>query len=117
MEKDIKILEELLNAKISFTIRPTDYGYTAIESLINKYKEQERDIRASHILLAKYSQKNEEQEKIIELMKEYIFKEYISPEICSKHTAEDCYADIYDENACRECIIDYFKKKAGENND
>ena len=56
--------------------------------------------------------KNKELEKIIELMNEYIVNECISPKICSKHTAEDCYADIYDDNACRECVLEYFKKKA-----
>ena len=39
MEEDIKILEELINAKITFTISPSDYGWKAIEHLIKGYKQ------------------------------------------------------------------------------
>ena len=104
MEEDIKILEHLVEDNKTFFTNLADdktnfywkreqalKEIQAIENLINKYKEQE---------------------KIIELMNEYILNEYISPEICNKHTPEDCYADIYDDNACRECVLDYFRKKA-----
>lgn len=43
MEQDIEILEELLNAKITFTISPTDYGWKALEHLIKAYKELEEE--------------------------------------------------------------------------
>lgn len=69
MEEDIKILEEVCKRPIKDT-EGTIRMKQAIENLINKYKEQERDIRDNHTLLAKYSQKNEEQEKIIDLMHE-----------------------------------------------
>ena len=90
-----------------------------LQNLINKNKELEKErdgIYADYQELGKekleLEEKCEEQEKIIELMNEYILKEYISPEICSKHTPEDCYADIYDDEACKKCILDYFRKKA-----
>lgn len=89
-----------------------------IRNLINKYKEQERDIRDSHILIAKYSKKNEEQEKIIELMAEklviYKFEEIICMETECEHI------ELQNEGKCigdKECILDYFKKKARENNE
>lgn len=43
MEQDIEILEELLNAKITFTISTTDYGWKALEHLIKAYKELEEE--------------------------------------------------------------------------
>jgi hypothetical protein len=94
MEEDILLLEEMKNnclTKREYIDPKAERKAQAIENLINK---------------------NKELEKIIELMNEYILKEYISPEICSKHTPEDCYADIYDDEACKKCILDYFRKKA-----
>ena len=75
-----------------------------VKKLINKYKEQKRDIRASHILLAKYSQKNEEQEKIIELMVNEI-------EI---NTSDD---GVNLRPATLKEKIDYFKKKVRTSNE
>ena len=45
MEEDIKILEELLNAKITVKLSPSDYGWKAIEHLIKGYKELEEEIK------------------------------------------------------------------------
>ena len=97
------------------------------EQLLNRLKEEEskpkniyefETVVPNYILLPlkasteELINKNKELEKMVELMNEYILKEYISPEICSKHTPEDCYADIYDDEACKKCILDYFRKKA-----
>lgn len=45
MEEDLKILEELLNANVSFKISPEDRGYKAIENLIKGYRELEEKIK------------------------------------------------------------------------
>lgn len=114
MEEDIFIVESFLKNKEMLLKHPTwvsQKTIQAIENLINKNKEQERDIRASHILLAKYSQKIEEQEKVIELMAEDIAKHDFGEDIC-RHAKEDneCYANML--NTCCECVIEYYEKKA-----
>ena len=107
MEDEIKILEKLefisYGKKEEIEALSKELGKDIgeistteiVKNLINKYKKQERDIQASHILLAKYSQKNEEQEKIIELM--------------AKEMSEEDENFLYINTSD---IIDYFKKKA-----
>lgn len=109
MEDEIKILEEVCQRPIEET-EGIKILRKAITNLINKYKEQKRDIRDNHILLAKYSQKNEEQEKVIELMIEYIKEtDFITEDYCFRR--EDC-ENVGGNRMCKDCIIDYFKKKA-----
>ena len=63
-EEDIKILEELLNAKITFTINPTDYGWKALEHLIKAYKELEEEnktLNERNQYLVKYRAKLEKE--------------------------------------------------------
>lgn len=55
MEQDIDILEELLNAKITFTISTTDYGWKALEHLIKAYKELEEENKDLKNLAKKYN--------------------------------------------------------------
>lgn len=81
MEEDIKILEELLNANVSFKISPEDRGYKALENLIKKYRELEEENRifalaGSNIALKLHIEKNyipksKIKEKIEELKEEY----------------------------------------------
>ena len=114
MEEDIKLLKKITNCFI------TKEMAQAIENLINKCKEQERDIRDTHILIAKYSQKNEEQEKIIELMAKDIAENKLDEDICRQvkdPKKEECYAYMHDENACSDCVMEYYKKKAREENE
>ena len=69
MEEDIEIIKKHYVFTTNHVLDDENKRFKqAIENLINKYKEQKRDIRDNHILLAKYSQKNEEQENIIELI-------------------------------------------------
>ena len=84
-----------------------------LENLINKYKEQKRDIQASHILLAKYSQKNEEQEKITELMAFDIAKSDFDEDICRQMKKDEFWCGSTDEE-CKNCVIEYYEKKARE---
>lgn len=83
MEEDIDYLKRHIKA-IGKT-RSTE----AIENLINKYKEQE---------------------KIIELMTEYISEtDFITERYCFRR--EDC-ENVGGNRMCKECILDYFRKKA-----
>ena len=128
MEEDIKLLEEMKNnclTKRDYIDEKAERKAQAIENLINKYKEQERDIRDNHILLAKYSQKNEEQEKIIELALDCLSVWAM----CADD--EGCFCTVkgkecnvianeiegQEHTTCKECLIDYFKKKARTSND
>lgn len=99
MKKDIKLLQiEIQNDKQMFE----DYGervhfdnniVSAIENLINKYKEQE---------------------KVIELMAKFINNIDIDEDIC-KVMGEKPYCDeYYNANNCIKCVIEYYEKKARE---
>lgn len=77
MEQDIDILEELLNAKITFTISTTDYGWKALEHLIKAYKELEEKNKKKSIEIICYQEELENsipvslvEEKILNPMKE-----------------------------------------------
>lgn len=94
MEEDIKKCEEFINlsflyGKLSFTKTQLYEYQKAIASLLNRLEQDER---------------------VIEKMAEYISDLDIDEDICKKRT-EDCYADVYIENACKECVIDHFRKK------
>ena len=107
MEEDIKLLEKLefiaYGKKEDIEALGTNINVEKLDTtkiirnLINKYKAQKRDIQASHILLAKYSIKIEEQEKIIELM--------------AKEINDGMFFDSKEE------VIEYFKKKARDENE
>ncbi|MBO5179294.1 MAG: hypothetical protein J6B87_02990 [Clostridia bacterium] len=119
MEEDIEILLDFIkyirfNEEKHYTI---DKYYTAIENsvehmrkLINKNKELEKerdgiyaDYQEIGKDLLKAHEKNEEQEKIIELMAEYIDFDKIELN-CSSLCVKD--------NCREQCIIEYFKMKA-----
>lgn len=62
----------------------------------------------------------EEQQKIIELMAKDIAEHKIDEDICRQvkdPNNEDCYDTLYYDNACSDCVIEYYEKKARENND
>lgn len=105
MEEDIKILEDM---KTWDCILPNRRQTEAIENLINKYKElkKERDgIYADYQDLGKeklkLEEKCEEQEKMIELMGDCIRCADLDEDIPCEHKFN-----------CKECMIDYFTKKA-----
>lgn len=90
MEEDIKILNDYLDENDKKFVKPKRLKFLqAIENLINK---------------------NKEQEKIIELMTEYIKEtDFITETYCYRR--EDC-ENVGGNRMCRECILDYFRKKA-----
>lgn len=102
MEEDIKILEEFIDTNSGALkiwqisdISECEKLRQAIENLINKYKEQE---------------------KVIELMAKFINNIDIDEDIC-KVMGEKPYCDeYYNANNCIKCVIDYFKKKARDEN-
>lgn len=98
MEEEIKVLEEFVKENRNWHCIECGYNCEkdmktekAIENLINKYKEQE---------------------KMIELMNEYILKNCVSLEICSKQIGKECYIDVIYDDECKECVIEFFRKKA-----
>ena len=70
--------------------------FEKLENLINKYKEQQQVIQ----LMAKDIAENKLDENICRKMKNSTAEE------------DDCYFYIYVDTACRDCVIEYFKKKA-----
>lgn len=85
MEEDTKILEQLLNTKISFTLSPTDEGYKIIENLLKAYKEKEVErkwymeiISKLSFELGKYQAKSEEDEAVIEKQQKEIEEKNIA---------------------------------------
>ena len=77
--------DENVNATLDFE------DLKELQNLINKYKEQEKHIKALDSVIVEHIEKNKEQEKIIELMAE--------------HYSDDTYLS-------KEDIINYFRKKA-----
>lgn len=102
MEEDIKILEEFIKDYEATTDPLEQSAYfeevpvKTIRNIINKYKEQE---------------------KIIELMANFINNiTDIDEDIC-KVIGDDIHCTEYNkEGKCVECTINYFKKKASEEN-
>ena len=135
--KNLKEIIELCSEELIFVdenVNATLDGedLRELRNLINKYKEQEAiiiDLRKENLLLEKENQvvkganeywtmrfceatnRKAEQEKIIELMADYI--RCVDIDDTDFERTEKCYV----ENACINCMIDYFRKKAGENND
>lgn len=106
LEEDIKILKEWVEESKQFEkdydLKKIAFGtlgqkrIMALENLINK---------------------NKELEKIVELMAKDITENDIDEDICRKvknKTSEkdDCYGDDYD--MCKDCVIEFYKKKASE---
>lgn len=50
----------------------------------------------------------EKQDKMIDLMAEYIGNLDIDEDICKKRI-DDCYVDMYDDKACKDCVKDFFR--------
>ncbi len=99
MEEDIKIIKNHYVFTTNHVLDDENKRFKqAIENLINK---------------------NKELEKMVELMAKDIAKNDIDEDICRKvknKTSEkdDCYGDDYD--MCKDCVIEFYKKKASEEN-
>ena len=71
------------------------------------------DFRTEIEIYEKVLAELDKQEKIINAMVEYISSLDIDEDICKKRT-EDCYADIYDDKTCTDCVKQYYEKKVCE---
>ena len=86
---NITYSQEQMQEDIRLILNRYNYLDSKNENLINKYKEQE---------------------KMIELMIEYIKKtDFITEDYCFRR--EDC-ENVGGNRMCKECILDYFRKKA-----
>ena len=106
MEEDIDYLKR--HIKVIGKTRSTE----AIENLINKYKELEKerdDIYADYQDLGKEKLKLEE---TIFLMANYIAGIDKDEDICKK-VGKNPFCDEYgEESKCETCVTNYFRKKA-----
>ena len=109
--------QEQMQEDIRLILNRYNYLDSKCENLINKYKELEKErdsIYADYQDLGKdklkLEEKCEEQEKMIELMAEYIKEtDFITESYCYRR--EDC-ENVGGNRKCKECILDYFRKKA-----
>lgn len=98
-----KCLEKLINKikeqekQIDFITEQNDRLGNSIEEFVNR----ERKIRDSHI----------EQQKVIELMAEYISGTDIDEDVCRKVGENPFCKDYEGESKCKECVIEFFRKK------
>lgn len=102
-----------------------DTDSIAMEKVLTMLKEKDKeiqfqeDINKTELNRQKKTEKNlkgiiKKQNKIIDLMAEFIEDELTVDEFCTK---EDCYADNYIDGHCEKClncIKQYFENKAKE---
>ena len=117
MEEDIlKGFEFEINNIINHCLNSREI--TAIEYMFIKQTlllKIEDLIKKNERLINKYK----EQEKIIKLMAKDIAENKLDEDICRQvkdPKKEECYAYIYDDNACSDCVIEYYEKKARDEN-
>lgn len=108
LEEDINILEALMS---EYVAKSREYEFYSVPIHID-----ENDIEAIENLI----NKNKELEKMVELMAKDIAENDIDEDICRKvknikSEKNDCYGDDYD--MCKACVIEFYKKKARENNE
>lgn len=106
---------------------------TGINTYIEKIKVTKIELKTKEAetilnLIQKLQKENEKQSKVIDettsiLLKTYrdweVFRFEFQNHICEKmmnpeSEENDCYLDIYDDNACNECIKQYFYRKVEE---
>lgn len=96
-----------------------------MEEDIERMWERIADVLYKHATLSDFTLFNqvldqlvktsEEQQIIIGLMAKDIAEHKLDEDICRQvkdPKKEDCYAHIYDDNACSDCVIEYYEKKA-----
>ncbi len=112
MEEDIKILNDYLDENDKKFVKPKRLKFLqAIENLINKNKELEKENKQCN----KYwGNKIAEYHKVIELMADSLsdvaFYMDEASEYCEVKKKEcDCYQN---KAGCKKCLLDYFRKKA-----
>ena len=100
MEEDLKIIEEMLRLNKN-RIEPQIIN--AIENLINKNKELEKERDGIYADYQELGKEKLELEKMIELMAEYIDFDKMDFNCSSLCVKEGCR---------EECVIEFFRKKA-----
>ena len=129
MEEDINILKTVLKADEAMFEDVGTHWYldeisiNAIKNLINKYKELEKRIefmKQAHAKELEWDFRTIDKlkgdyvlhKKIIELMAEYISGTDIDEDVCKK-VGQSPFCDEYETDSnCRECVIEFFRKKA-----
>lgn len=118
MEEDIlKGFEFEINNIINHCLNSREI--TAIEYMFIKQTlllKIEDLIKKNERLINKYKK----QEKIIELMAKDIAENKLDEDICRQvkdPKKEECYAYMHDDNACSDCVIEYYEKKARISNE
>lgn len=115
IEEAEKIIDDMYQEKMNTRIGKIEKGtviHAEKEVAFTKLEE------ASLILLREelsLKRKIEEQEKIIKLMAKDIAENKLDEDICRQvkdPKKEECYAYVYDEKACIDCVIEYYEKKA-----
>lgn len=76
--------------------------------LYNEKEELKADLYEANNIISDYIDTTAKQEKMIELMLEYLNFYGVEDDICTAELSKDC-----NEN-CKECIKQYFEKKAEE---
>ena len=137
-QEAIENLENLSEYGLCYTIN--EKIQEDIETVLNMLKEKEAEIEKYKKLLADNLARNlndsikakekadtdlddlnkgwqlelEKKDKMIDLMAEYISDLDIDEDICKKQSDNNC-DDINREVECKECIKQYFERKAEEN--
>ena len=113
--EDIKILEDIEVTSFNTSniyLNPKKVN-TAIENLINKYKEQEETNNILSGVIKSLTKLGEEHMEMINLMAIQLAKiKNIMEKVCKECPYCDCI-----ESKTKNCVIDYFKKKARERNE
>ena len=114
--KNLKEIIELCSEELIFkdeSVNATLDGedLRELRNLINKCKEQEKHIKALDSVIVEHIEKNKEQEKMIELMAKDIANNDFDEDICRTMKVDEIWCGSTD-NECKNCVIEYYKKKA-----
>lgn len=122
MEEDIKILEALMSEYVgkskeyelySVPVHIDKNDIQAIENLINKNEELEEINNILNGVIKSLTKLGEEHMEMINLMgKELAKRKNIMKKVCKECIYDECI-----ESKPKNCVIDYFKKKASEKNE
>lgn len=114
MEEDINIIKNHYVFTTNHVLDDENKRFKqAIENLINKYKEQEETNNILSDVIKSLTKLGEEHMEMINLMAIQLAKrKNIMEKVCKECPYCDCI-----ESKTKNCVIDYFKKKAREKNE
>lgn len=102
--------EEIINRLSKITNRQILYG-NKCGITIEGFRELQEDIDTVLNMIKEKDAEIEKKDKMIDLMAEYISDLDIDEDICKKQSDNNC-DDINREVECKECIKQYFERKA-----